>query len=212
MARTFQMNRFYPAPDGSSKADGFNIDISGDAAFQAKLLQLGPLVIKRALRIMETVGQMMADRANASAPQGERRKGRRLASSGLLSRSFHVSPRPQWQQLGKVGVAVRSRAKYHHFQEFGVNRPGTRVVRHIDDQGKKVPKGRRYRDGTNRLRDGVRTKGYLRDIIIKANPFFGEVVRRSKGEFEAQAREGLLRYIERVSAGDAGDLGSERAS
>jgi hypothetical protein len=211
MARTFQMNRFYPAPGASTKVDGFNINISGDAAFQAKLLQLGPLVIKRAQRIMETVGQMMADRANAAAPRGERRKGRSLASSGFLAKSFRVYPRPQWQQLGKVGVAVRSRAKYHHFQEFGVNRPDNQVVLHRNDAGKKVAKGKRYRDGTKRLRDGVRVSTYRRDIIIKANPFFGEVVRRSKGEFEAQAREGLLRYIDRISAGDAGDLGSERA-
>lgn len=207
MARTFQMNRFYPAPGGSSKTDGFNINLSGDAAFQARLLQLGPLVKARALRIMDVQGQRLAVMANAAAPRGDRRKGRR---SGLLAKSFRVYPRPQWEQLGKVGVAVRSRAKYHHFQEFGVNQPNSRVILFRTDAGKKVAKGKRYRNGTIRLEDGVRVKGYVRDIILRANPFFGDVVRRSAAILQAEAREGLLRYIDRLSAGDAGDLGAGR--
>lgn len=207
MARTFQMNRLYPAPGASSKTDGFNINLSGDAEFQAKLLSIGPLVKARALRIMDVQGQRLAVMANAAAPRGARQKGRR---GGFLAKSFRVYPRPQWQQLGKVGVAVRSRAKYHYFQEFGVDRPDNQVVLHRTDAGKKVAKGSRYRTGTNRLADGVRVKTYRRDIIIKGNPFFGDIVRRNAAALQAEARDGLLRYIERVSAGDSGDTGSER--
>ena len=39
--------------------------------------------------------------------------------------------------------------------------------------------------------------------MIPANPFFGEVVRRSKSSFEEQARDGMLRYIERIAATDS---------
>ena len=197
MARTFQMNRFYPAPGASSKADGFNVDISGDAEFQAMLLRMGPLVITRALNIVRVLGMQLAVQANAAAPRGQKQKGR---PGGKLAKSFRYYDRPQWQQLGKVGVAVRSTRKYHHFQEFGADKPNTQVVLHQDDAGKKVSKGRRYRDGTNRLRDGVRVKTYRRDIRIKANPFFGDIVRGSKGKFEEQARNAIQTYISRISA------------
>jgi hypothetical protein len=207
MARTFQMNRFYPAPGGSSKVDGFNINLSGDAEFQAKLLQMGPLIVKRAMGICRTFGEMLAQQANAAAPRGKAQKGR---PGGYLSKSFKAQVRPQWMQLGKVGVAVRSVAKYHHYVEFGVNKPDTRVIKFRTDAGKKVAKGKRYRDGTIRLRDGVRVSGYVRDIQQARNPFFGEVIQRNKSAFEAQAREGLLNYIGRLSAGDAESFGSSR--
>jgi hypothetical protein len=207
MARTFQTNRFYPAPGASSKADGFNINLSGDAEFQAKLIQMGPLIIKRAMGICRTFGEELAAQANAAAPKGAKQKGR---PGGFLSRSFRAQVRPQWMQLGKVGVAVRSVAKYHHYVEFGVDKPDTRVIKFRTDAGKKVAKGKRYRDGTIRLRDGVRVSGYNRDIRQDANPFFGEVVRRNKSEFEEQAREGLLNYIDRLSAGEAESFGSSR--
>lgn len=200
MARTFAMNRFYPAPGNSSKADGFNIDISGDAEFQAMLLRLGPLVVNRALNIVKVLALQLAVEANAAAPRGPK-KGR---AGGRLAGSFRFYDRPQWMQLGKVGVAVRSGVKHHYFQEFGANKPNTQVVLHRDDAGKKVAKGKRYRDGTARLRDGVRVKTYRRDIVLKANPFFGDIVRRSKGKFETQARRAILEYIDRVSAGDSG--------
>jgi hypothetical protein len=200
MARTFAMNRFYPSPGGASKVDGFNINFSGDAEFQAMLLRLGPLVIKRAVGICRTFGEMLAAEANAAAPRGAKQKGR---PGGYLAQSFAVKARPQWLQLGKAGVAVRSAAKYHHYQEFGVNRPDTRVVRFRTDSGKRVAKGKRFRDGTIRLADGVRVSGYNRDINIRANPFFGDVIRRNKATFEAQAREGLLDYIRRMSADGA---------
>jgi hypothetical protein len=105
---------------------------------------------------------------------------------------------------------VRSVAKYHHYVEFGVNKPDTRVIKFRTDAGKKVAKGKRYRDGTIRLRDGVRVSGYVRDIQQARNPFFGEVIQRNKSAFEAQAREGLLNYIGRLSAGDAESFGSSR--
>lgn len=197
MARTFAMNRFYPAPGASAKADGFNIDISGDAEFQAMLLRLGPLVITRALNIVRVLGMQLAVKANAAAPRGAPRKG---SAGGRLAKSFRYYDRPQWQQVGKVGVAVRSTAKYHHFQEFGVSKKAAQVVLHQDDAGKKVAKGRRYRDGTARLRDGVRVKSYRRDIIIQGRPFFGDIVRASKGEFEQQARNAIQTYISRISA------------
>jgi hypothetical protein len=207
MARTFQMNRFYPAPGGSSKVDGFNISLSGDAEFQAKLLQMGPLIVKRAMGICRTFGEMLAQQANAAAPRGKAQKGR---PGGFLSRSFKATPRPQWMQLGKVGVAVRSSAKYHHYVEFGVNKPDTRVIRFRTEAGKRVAPFKRFRTGTIRLADGVRVSGYNRDIHQDANAFFGEVIARNKGPFEAQAREALLAYVGRLSAGDAESFGSLR--
>ena len=210
MARTFQTNRFYPAPGGSSKVDGFNINLSGDAEFQAKLLQMGPLIVKRAMGICRTFGEMLAVQANAAAPRGAKQKGR---PGGFLGKSFKAQVRPQWMQLGKVGVAVRSVAKYHHYVEFGVNKPDSRVVKFRDDAGKKVGKGNRYMIGPQKygerfahLAPGVRTSGYIRDIHQDRNPFFGEVIQRNKSAFEAQAREGLLNYIGRLSAG-TGDEG-----
>ena len=106
-------------------------------------------------------------------------------------------------QIGKVGVAVRSKAKYHHYQEFGVDKKDVRVIKFRTDEGKKVAKGKRYRDGTSRLRDGVRVRGYVRDIKIEANPFFGEVVRKNKANFQEEARAGLLAYISRLAESDA---------
>jgi hypothetical protein len=200
MARTFAMNRFYPAPGGASKVDGFNINFSGDAKFQAKLLQMGPLIVKRAMGICRTFGEELAAQANAAAPRGKAQKNR---PGGFLSRSFKATPRPQWMQLGKVGVAVRSTAKYHHYVEFGVNKPDTRVIRFRTDAGKRVAPFKRFRTGTNRLADGVRVSGYNRDIRQDRNPFFGDVIRRNKATFEAQAREGLLNYIRRMSADGA---------
>ena len=207
MARTFQMNRFYPAPGGGSKVDGFNINLSGDAQFQAMLAKMGPLVVQRAMGIVRTLGEQLAVRANDAAPRGKPQKGR---PGGYLAKSFRAIPRPQWMQLGKVGVAVRSEAKYHHYVEFGVNKPNSRVRRFYDAKGR-TPRhgqgaaGSRYRFllGTNRLNDGVRVKGYMRDIIVPANPFFGTVVEQAKGALEDQARTGLLNYIKRISEGEA---------
>ncbi len=197
MAQTIRSGRAYPAPGASVKTDGFNVDISGNEEFQAMLLRLGPLVVNRALNIVRVLGMQMAVEANAAAPRGAPRKG---SSGGRLAKSFRIYDRPQWQQLGKIGVAVRSTASYHHYQEFGADKKGAQVVLHQDDAGKKVAKGRRYRDGTNRLRDGVRVKSYRRDIKIKANPFFGDIVRASKGKFEEQARNAIQTYISRISA------------
>jgi hypothetical protein len=215
MARTFQANRFYPAPGNSSKADGFSVDLAGNAEFQEKLLKMGPLVVARALRVMEVLGRELAMKANAAAPRGPKRHGR---AAGGLAKSFKVYPRPQWQQLGKVGVAVRSSAKYHHFQEFGANKPNTQVVNHWDASGSKTVRakkgqgeGKRYRLGTGRLNPGVFVKTYKRDIIIQARPFFGMIIRQNKDKMLADATAGLLNYIDRISKGDASDLGSERA-
>jgi hypothetical protein len=205
MARTFQMGRSYPAPGNSSKADGFSVDLAGSAEFQEKLLKIGPLVVARALRVMEVLGTELAVRANAAAPRGDKRHGRKV---GQLSRSFRVYARPQWMQLGKVGVAVRSSTKYHHFQEFGANKLNAQVVKHWDASGAKTVRakkgqgeGRTFRMGTNRLNPGVFVKTYRRNIIIQSNPFFGEVIRRNKDKMLADATTGLLSYIDRISAG-----------
>lgn len=204
MAVTRQMNRMYPAPGGAAKVDGFSLDFSGDAEFQAMLLRMPDLIIKRAVGICRTFGEQLALDANRSAPVGEPQKGRR---GGRLARSFSVKARPQWLQIGKAGVAVRSSTKYHHYQEFGVDKKDVRVLKFRTDAGKKVRKGqglgRRYRDGKGRLNDGVRVTGYIRDIKIPANPFFGDVVRRSKARFVEEARAGMLAYISRLAKGEA---------
>ena len=217
MARTFApTNRFYPAPGGGSKVGGFNINFSGDAEFQTQLLRMGPQIIDRARGICRTFAEELAMYANAAAPRGKRQKGR---PGGFLGRSFVAQARPQWEQLGKVGYAVRSKAKYHHYQEFGVNKPETRVRRFYDAKGR-TPKhgqgiaGSRYRFliGTNKLVPGVSVRGDVRDIIIQANPFFGRVVEQHRVSFQEQARAAMVRYIERLSStGSSGSVSGRAA-
>lgn len=186
----------YPAPGASPKTDGVSIRLSGGEAVQQKLLDLGPAVKTRVLRVVETLGRELAVEANQAAPVGRDRKRRR---GGGLARSFGVYGRPQWEKFGLVGVAVRSRAKYHYYQEFGVNRPGAQVVLHRTDAGKVVPKGRRYRDGTKKLRDGVRVSSYRRDIIVPATSFFGRIVASRKGQIAADIDEAVTKYLDRMT-------------
>ena len=128
----------YPAPGGASKVDGFNIDFSGDAEFQAMLLRMYPSIVKRAIGICRTLGEDLAAQANQAAPVGKAQKGR---PGGRLSRSFGVKERPIWLKYGKAGVAVRSSTKYHHYQEFGVDKKDVRVIKFRTAQGKKVRRG-----------------------------------------------------------------------
>lgn len=207
MAQTYQhdwANRSYPAPGQSPKTDGFSIRMTGTEDIAARLLAYGPAVKTRILRVLETVGREIAVEAGRGFPPAQRRQKRRRI--GWLGKSFGVRARPRWEQLGLVGVVVRSSAKYHYYQEFGVNRPDTQVVRHVDDAGKRVTKGqgvgRRYREGSNRLNDGVRVKTYRRDIMVPGNPSLGRATSRLKGQFAAEVQNAVANLLgERHDAG-----------
>ena len=193
----------YPAPlAANSRTDGVSVRISGDDQVRAKLLAMGPAVKTRILRVLEVVGRELAVDANAAAPVGKDRKRKK---GGGLARSFTVLPRPQWAKYGIVGVAIRSKAKYHWYQEMGVDRPNTQVVLHRTDAGKAVPKGKRYRDGTKRLRDGVRVSSYRRNIKVPALAFFGKLVASRKGQIYSEIDDAIVKYLDRVSPG-AGEV------
>ena len=171
----------YPAPGQSSKVDGVSIRISGDQEVAEGLLRHGVTVNARLLLALKEAGQMLADAAGRNvAPRRYNVKGR---SGGNLARSFVVKDRKGWLKYGLLGVAVRSRARYHHYQEFGVERPNTQVLLYRTDEGRKVRRGQgidarhgRFAIGTNRLNPGVRVRSYRRDISIPAQTMLGRAV------------------------------------
>ncbi len=191
----------YPAPGTTSKTDGVTIRVTGDDAVQQKLRDFGPAIKTRMLRVLQTLGYELAVDANQAAPVGKRMGRRR---GGNLARSFRVEARPQWEKFGVVGVAVRSKAKYHYYQEFGVDRPGTQVLLYRTASGRRVPKGqgegRRFREGTNRLNPGVSVRSYRRDIIIKGRHFLGDVVRARKNALFGEIDEAIVKYIDRLGS------------
>jgi hypothetical protein len=191
------MRTSYPAPGAAnSKAAGLTVVWAGTDELRARLGAIGPEVKTRIVRVLDVLGRELAVAANAAAPVGKRRHRR---AGGGLARSFRVYARPQWEKYGTVGVAVRSATKYHYYQEFGVNRPDNQVVLHRDDKGKAVSKGRRYRDGTKKLRDGVRVSTYRRDIIIPATSFFGRVFQARRAQLAADLESAVSRYLERIA-------------
>ena len=191
------MRENYPAPlAANSKADGFSIRLSGGEDVQKRLAAVAPLIEARIVRVLEVLGQQLAAAAAAEAPKGKNKKGHR---GGYLRKSFGVYARTAWKKFGVIGVAVRSRAKYHHYVEFGVNRPNTQVVLHRDIHGRKVRagqgEGRRYREGTNKLNPGVFAKSYRRNIHQAANPVLGRSFRRMESHLVSSAEMAVRRLL-----------------
>jgi len=191
----------YPAPGTTSKTDGVTIRITGDDLVQQKLRDFGPAIKARILRVLIVIGDELALASNAAAPVGKRMGRRR---GGNLARSFRVEARPQWEKFGVVGVAVRSKAKYHYYQEFGVDRPQAQVLLYRNAAGGRVRKGqgegRRFREGTNRLNPGVSVRSYRRDIRIQGRHFFGDVVRARKNVIFADIEGAIVKYIDRLGS------------
>lgn len=201
------MRTNYPTPGQAPVADGISLRITGDEEMRKRLLELGVAIPNRLQGLLDYVGSTIAVAANAEAHRSRRRfKGR---PGGFLARSFGVYDRTRiWAKYGLLGVAVRSRAKYHWFQEFGVAAGERQVVLHrFGATGKRVPRGqgegRRYRDGTGRLNPGVSVSTYRRRINIPQHAVLGPVFARMQARAFADLEGGALRYIERMAAGAA---------
>jgi hypothetical protein len=187
----------YKPPGSGNLTDGFSLRVTGDEDVQARLLGMGPAVKAALLKVLKEAGAAVASQAGRNAPVGPKR-GRR--KGGNLSRSFGVFARPGWEKFGVIGVAVRSKARYHYFQEFGVDAPGTQVLLHRDVYtGNKVAAGQgirfRYRDGTNRLNPNVSVKSYRRDIRIQGKAPLGRATVKLKGQLAGELQEAIGRLL-----------------
>lgn len=183
-----------------TKTDGFSLRISGTPEVAQRLASMGDVVAERLRRVLQTLGEQLARHAGARAPVGARQRGRR---GGRLKGSFVWKARPSWEQMGIIGGVVRSKAKYHHFVEFGVNRPNVQVVLHRDTVGKRVTKGKRYRDD-GRVREGVRVSSYRRDIRLPSNPILGDATRAMKPNLVVDCQRAISRLLESSSGAGGG--------
>jgi len=181
-----------PNPGSTPLTDGFSLRITGDDVVQARLLAMGPLVKARIYRILDVIGRELAVEASRHTPVGKKRRRR---MPGRLRGSFGVFARPAWEKLGLIGVAVRSTTNYHYYQEFGVDAPNRQVVLHRDDNKKMVPKSMRYRNGTNRLADGVRVHSFRRDFHNPALAMLGNATRKMKGQLAEDVATALSHLL-----------------